>query len=136
MRDRDFAECCAETVRRARFNNEYPTPAEAIARAMSMRPRAYYVSIGYAYTQVLNIRRIGPDRYSASATQPSDMMWLEIYERVMAAMVSRRCCSLFDALVCVMEQRPSRFYISRRRATEIFNDAVRRGITFTPRKTY
>jgi hypothetical protein len=136
LRDRDFAACCLETVRRAGFNNERLGAAEAIARAMAMQPAAYYVSPGYAYIPIGNIRRMGADRYSTMATEPSDMMWLEIYERVMAAMENkpRRC--LFTTIAEVISRRPTRFYISRRRALEIFNKSVRRDIIYTPRKTH
>ncbi len=136
LRDRDFAACCLETARRADFNSERLGAAEVISRAMAMQPQAYYVSPGYAYIQVMNIRRMGADRYSTMATEPSDMMWLEIYERVMAAMedTSRRC--LFSTIVEVLSRRPTRFYISRRRALEIFSKSVRREIVYTPRKIH
>lgn len=136
LRDRDFAACCLETACRADFNSERLGAAEVISRAMAMQPQAYYVSPGYAYTQIMNIRRMGADRYSTMATEPSDMMWLEIYERVMAAMenTSRRC--LFSIIVEVLSRRPTRFYISRRRALEIFNKSVRREIVYTPRKIH
>lgn len=136
LRDRDFADCCVETVRRARFNNEQLSSAEAVARAMAMRPRAFYVSSGYAYNQVLRIRQMGGDRYSTMATEPSELMWLEIYGRVMAAMESGDHFCLFSAVVSVVDSRPTRFYLSRRRAIEIFNGVVRRDVTFTPRKSY
>lgn len=135
MRDRDFAACCVEAASRARFNNERLTASELIARAMAMQPQCYYVSPGYAHTKIKAIGSIGAARYSTMASEPVDMMWLELYERVVSEMEESQSRCLFKAVVRVIGRRPSRFYISPRRAYEIFNRAVRAEKIFVPRKS-
>ena len=124
LRDEDFAAC----LRRVAAENPSATADELINLASCCTPRRYYITYTTVVTQLPRMRKKGLERRAVMPDGiPSRERWIDINNAVCRYMILNRRATLHDAITHVINfERPTRFFISRRHATDIFNALFRR----------
>ena len=128
QRDADFAQCLRDVAKRYEKDRLSGTPETIIAEAMESQPPRYYLSF---FTIVTNLSRIRNSVFF-SRTEECDKnhtrrQWHEINRAVNRYLARNKGASLTDAVTHVVcFSRPERFYISDKKAREVFRRTFRR----------
>lgn len=135
QRDADFANRCLAIVRRQNAANLITDRDGIIAEALSSRPLSFYVSFDYALSRLAALRRHESRTHGLKASAGQRALWLELGDLVDRHMRRSPKIKLTDALTLAINYgRPSRFYISRRKAREIFDNAIAGQTVYHPRR--
>lgn len=127
-RDADFAQCLRTVARRYEKDRRNVTPETIIAEAMASKPQRYYLSFSTIVTNLSRIRKSG----FFSRTEECDKnhtrrQWHEINRAVNRYLARNKGATLTDAITHVIcFSRPERFYISDKKAHELFRRTFRR----------
>ncbi len=122
LRDEDFIQCLRYVV------SEHPSasPDVLIDLAIASQPRRYYLTYNSVNTVLPKLRKKGlPRRPSSYSGKQSYERWIDINNAVCRYMALTKHSTVADAITHVLNfERPSRFFIPRRRAVEIFNAII------------
>ena len=120
LRDADFAKSLKESLQRYRAMSVRPTSTQIIADALAARPQRYYLSYRTIEARINRLRRetIAADAKTLSASQPQ---WAEISAAINRFLARNKRATMSDAINHVVNfARPSRFFISERKAQQLF----------------
>ncbi len=127
LRDDDFADCLRAVAGRYEKDRRAVSAETIIAEAMATSPKRYYVAFA---TIVQNVSRLLRSGYAADDPKLTSLnarqQWLDIYRSVRRYMILHKDASLDDAITYVVNYtRPARFYISDKKARELFRRTLR-----------
>ncbi len=128
LRDADFAECLRAVARRYEKERRRVTPETIIAEALASKPQRYYLSFSTIMTNLSRIRNSGFFSRSAECDKShTRRQWHEINRAVNHYIAFHKGATLTDAITHVIcFSRPERFYISDKKAWEVFRRTFRR----------
>ena len=129
LRDADFADSLKASLKRYHDRNERPTSTQIINDALAMRPRRYYLSYRTVENTINHISN-EPSRRQARHTA-SRQQWDELSRAVFRYLARHKDATTAEAVNHVINfERPSRFFISERKARELLRRTLRRKYCF------
>ena len=128
LRDADFVECLRSVAGRYEKDRRTVSPEIIIAEAIASRPRRYYLSFTTVHNTLSRLRSAGTLSVAPlSGSVNSRCQWIDINRAVSRYLALHKGASLADAISYVVNfSRPDRFYISDRKARELFRRTLRR----------
>lgn len=129
LRDADFALSLKESLKRCRQEFGRPTGTQIISDALASRPQRFYLSHRTVESRLRLIRKDG--NYCSSRRTPSRDQWAEISKAVDRYLARHKEADFSEAVDYVVNYaRPSRFFISDRKARELFRRTLSREYCF------
>ena len=130
LRDADFAKSLKESLRRYRAMSVRPTSTQIIEDALAARPQRFYLTYRTIEARINRLRReaIGAGGKKLSASQ---QQWVEVSAAINRFLARNKRATMSDAINHVVNfARPSRFFISERKAQLLFRLTLRREYHF------
>ena len=128
LRDEDFTECLRSTILRHQRERRDTAAAAIISEALASRPRRYYLAYSTVSTQLSRLR--GKGHLKTAANRKSTLarsQWADISSAVDRYLCRNKRATIGEAITHVVNfERPKRFYISDKRARELFRCVSRR----------
>lgn len=124
LRDADFMKNLKASLKRFHDRSERPSGSQIIADALKSRPERYYFSYR---TVESHIRRMRKNRFDPvhSRLTAARSEWVEIHAAVDRYLARHKKAPISEAIDYVVNfARPSRFFISDRKARQLFNQTI------------
>ncbi len=129
LRDADFARSLKESLKRCRKTYGRPTGTQIINEALASRPQRFYLSYRTVESHLRTMRR--NTRSDCGRTTPARDQWAEISKAVDCYLARHKDARFAEAVDYVVNYaRPSRFFISERKALELFRRTLSREYCF------
>lgn len=127
LRDEDFIDSLRSTMRRLKRERRFAAPSQIIAEALASRPRRYYLSYTTVATRLMRLRNSGQLKISGSGkVSLAVRQWADINSAVDRYLCRHKRATIGEAISYVVAfDRPCRFYISDKKARELFRGVSR-----------
>ena len=128
LRDDDFANSLRSVARSYGNTSDRVTPETIIAEALASRPQRYYLTFRTISVTLPRLRNSGALKTNGRSQRSATIeQWRDINDAVSRYMALHRRATLADAITHVINfSRPSRFFISEKKAQELFRRTLRR----------
>lgn len=128
LRDDDFAECLRAVAKSYDKSPFSVTPEIIITQALALQPQRYYLSFNTIAANLPRLRNSGLFSSKSKAKRSATFeQWRDINNAVSCYMMRNKRATLYDAISHVINfGRPSRFFISDKKAHELFRRTLRR----------
>ena len=128
LRDDDFADRLRAVAKNYDRTSSRVTPEIIIAEALASRPQRYYLSFKTVASNLSRLRNSGTLAFKSSANRSTTLQqWCDINHAVSLYMARNKDISLAEAISYIINfSRPSRFFISDKKARELFRRTLRR----------
>lgn len=128
LRDEDFADCLRAVAKNYDKTSSPVTPEIIIAEALASQPQRYYLSFKTVSANLSRLRNSGTLASKSKANRSATLeQWRDINKAVSRYMARNKHVSLSEAITYVVNfSRPSRFFISDKKAYELFRRTLRR----------
>ncbi len=125
LRDEDFVDCLRRAIKRHSADKKPSTSSQIIAEALASQPRRYYLSYSTIESGLGRLRNDG--YFNRRSDRMTYKRWLDINAAVNRYLARNKQAKLTDAISHVVNfGRPTRFYISDKKARELFRRVARR----------
>lgn len=120
-RNRDFTKRALAILSDYLHRHEHISRHELIIKTLAQRPSCYYVDIDHASRILSKIMNTNKPKHAGVIME----MWYEMADKVKALMTGPRRLSRHKAVAFVLNfDRPSRFFMTYRRACEVLRARV------------
>lgn len=128
LRDEDFADCLRAVAKNYNRASTRVTPEIIISEALASQPRRYYLSFKTIAANLSRLRNAGTLASKSSTNRSTTLeQWRDINKAVSRYMARNKHVSLSEAITYVVNfSRPTRFFISDKKAYELFRRTLRR----------
>lgn len=130
LRDADFAKRLKESLQRYRTMAVRPTSTQIIEDALAARPQRFYLDYRTIEGRINRLRR---ESFGGNGKKlsPCQQQWAEISAAINRFLARNKRATMSDAINHVVNYvRPSRFFISERKAQDLFRRTLCREYHF------